>query len=66
MDNVIKVDFRGIATLSERSEYLQIVRGEVSHEDFADFVEAVDNPKIYNQLDYDMQDLVDNYLACQA
>ena len=60
VDNVIYVDFKGNAQLSEREEFLHYLAAEMDELDFQDFVEAVNDPAAYAELfDEDLKDLVD-------
>jgi predicted dehydrogenase len=61
MGEVIYVDFsrQHIPVMSEREQFLHLLAIELDELDFQDFVEAVNEPQAYENLDEDMKDLVD-------
>jgi hypothetical protein len=65
MGQVIEVDFRA-ARMSEREQFLHYLAVELDELDFEDFVEAVNDPAAYTELDEDLKDLVDAFFqkAC--
>ena len=68
LNNVIHVDFRKVADpkLSEREQFLHLLAVELDELDFQDFVEAVNDPTVYADLDKNLKDLIDAFFqkAC--
>jgi len=57
MTNVIQVDFRK-GKMSEREQYLNYLAVELDELDFQDFVDGLNHPNAFAELDEDMKDLV--------
>ena len=66
MSNIIHVDFHQARQVCEREAFLTRVSIELNEEDFAEFVDAVNDPDYYPTVDPEIQDLVDGFFACQA
>jgi len=67
MGNVIRVDFDLQQQLTcEREHYIHIVARELDPEDWAEFVDAVNDPRVYHAADQDIQQLVDGMWACST
>ena len=65
--NVIRVDFTTQQRLScEREHYVHILASELDPEDWAEFVDAANDPRAYRAADPDIQDLVDGLYACST
>jgi hypothetical protein len=52
--------------VTQREAFLNIVAAELDEEDFAEFVDAVNDPAYYTTVDTEIQDLVDGFFACKA
>lgn len=65
---VIHADFTKAAhdnePISEAEAFVLQLAAELDEQDFWDFVEAVNDPGLYDQLDEDLKDLVDRFYAC--
>jgi hypothetical protein len=52
--------------VTQREAFLTRVSIELDEEDFAEFVDACNDPDYYTTVDPDIQDLVDGFFACRA
>lgn len=66
MTNIIHVDFRQARQLCEQEAFLNIVAVELDELDFAEFVDAVNDPTYYTTVEPEIQELVDSFFACRA
>ena len=66
MSNIVHVDFHKARQICEREAFLNIVAVELDEEDFAEFVDACNDPDYYPTVDPEIQDLVDGFFACRA
>lgn len=66
MSNIVHVDFHQARQICEREAFLTRVSIELDEEDFAEFVDACNDPDYYPTVDPEIQDLVDGFFACRA
>lgn len=66
MSNIVHVDFHQARQVCEREAFLTRVSIELDEEDFAEFVDAVNDPAYYPTVDPEIQDLVDGFFACRV
>jgi hypothetical protein len=66
MSNILHVDFHQARQVCEREAFLTRVSIELDEEDFAEFVDAVNDPEYYITVEPDIKDLVDGFFACKA
>jgi len=66
MTNIIHVDFQKQKQVCEREAFLTLVSIELDELDFAEFVDAVNDPDYYPTVDPEIQELVDGFFACRA
>lgn len=66
MSNIVHVDFHQARQICEREAFLVKVSIELDEEDFAEFVDACNDPDYYPTVDTEIQDLVDGFFACRA
>lgn len=52
--------------ITEAELYVIKLAEELDEQDFWDFVTAVNDPGLYDQLDDELKDLVDGFWACNA
>ena len=50
---------------TQREAFLDIVAAELDEEDFAEFVDAVNDPDHFPKVDAEIQDLVNGFFACK-
>jgi hypothetical protein len=55
MDNVIQFPVRPLS-------FLQQVENQLCEDDYLDFLEGINSKEIYDNLDSDIQQLIDNYI----
>ena len=66
MTNIVYVDFQKQKEICEREAFLTLLSIELDELDFAEFVDAVNDPVYYTTVEPDIQDFVDTFFACRA
>lgn len=46
----------------KRQPFIEKMQNELCEDDYLDFIEGVTSPEIYEELDEDLQDLIDQYI----
>ena len=65
MSNIIYVDFQKQQQVTEAEIFLNLCAAELDEDDFWDLCDAINDPQLYQQLDWELQDLVDGFWGCK-